>query len=76
MFTDFIDDGTLNVVIKNLSNDFLNSDYNMNIKSDFDLEFKVSLYLQQNKMSKTLSKKIATELLNSQQSKINYTFED
>lgn len=76
MFTDFMDEDGLRVVIRNLANDFLETQFNMNVTSDFNLEFKIELYLRENKMNVKLARKIAQEILKHQQSRVNYGFED
>ena len=76
MFTDFMDEDSLRVVVRNLADDFLDTQFNMNVKNDFDLEFRIELYLRENKMNVKLARKIAQEILKHQQSRVNYGFED
>lgn len=76
MFTDFMDEDGLRVVVRNLADDFLDTQFNLNVRNDFDLEFKIVLYLRENKMNVKLARKIAQEILKHQQSRVNYGFED
>ena len=76
MFTDFMDEDSLRVVVRNLADDFLDTQFNLNVRNDFDLEFRIELYLRENKMNVKLARKIALEILKHQQSRVNYGFED
>ena len=76
MFTDFMDEDSLRVVVRNLADDFLDTQFNMNVRNDFDLEFRIELYLRENKMNFKLARKIALEILKHQQSRVNYGFWD
>ena len=76
MFNDYRDEDNLRVVLKDLANDFLETQFNMNVTSDFNLEFKIELYLRENKMNVKLARKIAQEILKHQQSRVNYGFGD
>lgn len=76
MFTDFMDEDNLRIAIRNLANDFLVTHFNMNVTSDFNLEFKIELYLCENKMNVKLAREIAQEILKHQQSRVNYGFEN
>lgn len=71
-----MDEDSLRVVVRNLADDFLDTQFNMNVRNDFDLEFRIELYLRENKMNFKLARKIALEILKHQQSRVNYGFWD
>ena len=75
MFTDYMDEDYLKVVLRNLADDFIKSKYNDEITGDFNLQHKVELYLRGNKLNPKHARKIADELLSKQQNRINYSFD-